>query len=39
MAHFIACKKKNDENDETNIAKLFFKEIVRLSWLPTSIVF
>lgn len=35
MSHFIACPKTDDA---TNIANLFFKDIVRLYGIPKTIV-
>lgn len=35
MAHFIACSKTNDA---TNIANLFFKEVIHLYGLSRTIV-
>jgi len=35
MAHFIPC---NKTNDATLVAELYFKEVMRLHWIPRSIV-
>ena len=35
MTHFVPCK---SSNDDPHIANLFFKEVVRIHGLPTSII-